>query len=371
MSPPIRVLCVDDSALVRQLLTHILDSDPGIEVVGVAPDPLVAREKIKRLDPDVLTLDIEMPKMDGLSFLEKLMRLRPMPVVMLSTLTQKGAEVSLRALEMGAVEVVPKPTQDLARVLPELSETIISAVKAAASARVRGRAPRSTSTTAPPTEERALAQRLSVDEVVKRKLSARAPGGPPIIAIGASTGGTEAIRQVLEGLPANLPPIAITQHIPPKFSGPFAARLDQTSALTVREAVDGMALSTGMAVVAPGGQHLGVERRGSGFVARVFDGPRVNRHQPSVDVLFRTVAQEAGSSAIGVLLTGMGDDGARGLLELREAGAPTIAQDEASSVVWGMPGEAVRLGGAVEVLGLDQVGRRLVALSLPGARRAS
>lgn len=376
MRRPVKVLCVDDSALMRKMLTTILSRDPDIEVVGVAPDPLIARERIKRLEPDVLTLDIEMPKMDGLTFLEKLMRLRPMPVVMVSSLTERGAEASLRALELGAVDVVAKPKEDLSRAFPELADALVRTVKGAATARVRatrgagsasgsaGRSPGRTGREAPapkgrPSHPRPSGLPASGHDPRSTTRPERMVG---IIAVGASTGGTEAIREVLSELPAEAPPVVIAQHIPPSFSGPFARRLDTYTALSVAEAEHGVWLEPGRAYVAPGDRHLLVERSGGRYRARLSDAPRVNRHRPSVDVLFGSVAEHAGPSAVGILLTGMGDDGARGLFTMREAGAFTIAQDELTSVVWGMPGEAVRLGAAWEVLPLWQVAARTIDL---------
>ncbi len=341
----IRVLIVDDSALVRQLLTEILDADPDIEVVGAAADPYIARDKIKQLNPDVLTLDVEMPRMDGLSFLENLMRLRPMPVVMVSSLTEKGADVTMAALELGAIDFVTKPRLDVERGLREYGGELIDKVKAAARARV------------------ACARR--------HELPART--GPIVgtyrttdrlIAIGASTGGTEAIRAVLQQFPPNAPAVVIAQHIPGGFSRAFAQRLDRESALTVYEASDGQPITPGHAYVAPGGFHLRVERSGARWFCRVGQDEPVNRHRPSVDVLFDSVASAAGKNAVAAILTGMGDDGARGMLALREAGAYTLAQDESSSVVWGMPGSAVRLGAATDVLPLEQVAGRLLERSL-------
>jgi two-component system chemotaxis response regulator CheB len=345
VSSKVRVLIVDDSALVRQMLTAILGREADIEVVGAASDPFDAREKIKGLNPDVLTLDIEMPRMDGLTFLGNLMRLRPMPVVMVSSLTERGAEVTLRALEIGAVDFVSKPKLDVSRGLEDYALEIVEKVRAAARARVRPFDPR---TEAVP------------EQASKRILSAGAAARPfrtthRILAIGASTGGTEAIKEVLLRLPADAPGTVITQHIPAAFSGAFAQRMNNSAAMTVCEAADGQQILPGHAYIAPGSHHLRVERDGARFVCRLDDGPAVNRHRPSVDVMFGSVAQNAGANAAGVLLTGMGADGARGLLELREAGAPTCAQDEASSVVWGMPGAAVKLGAAGDVLPLHAI----------------
>ena len=350
----VRVLVIDDSALVRKLLSAMLASDPGIEVVGTAPDPLVARDRIKQLDPDVLTLDVEMPRMDGLTFLENLMRLRPMPVVMVSSLTERGADVTLRALELGAVDFFTKPGSDLAGSLEASAAEVCAKVKAAALARPRRR-----------TAVRRLdvAPRLSADAVLPLSQTPGSRGGSPIIAIGASTGGTEAIRVVLETMPPDAPPIVVTQHIPAAFSGPFAARMDHCSAMRVCEARDGQPIQPGHAYVAPGSQHLLVMWDGARHVCRLHDGPPVNRHKPSVDVLFRSLAASAGAATVAVLLTGMGDDGARGLLELQQAGATTLVQDEESSVVWGMPGAAWKLGAASEMQPLDHIAARLLTLA--------
>ena len=353
----IRVLIVDDSALVRKLLTEMLSADRDIEVVGQAPDPFVAREKIKQLNPDVLTLDVEMPKMDGVTFLANLMRLRPMPVVMVSSLTESGADITLRALELGAVDFVTKPKVDLAAGLESYAEEICAKVKMAAGVKVR--------TLERVTERAAQAveAKLSADAVLaKGVMPTHLKTTEKIIAIGASTGGTEAIKEVLLGLPANAPGIVITQHIPEAFSGPFAARMNALAAMSVAEARDGDQILPGHCFIAPGGRHLLIERSGARFYCRINDGPPVNRHRPSVDVMFRSVAQQIGQNAIGVILTGMGDDGARGLLEMKEAGAPTMAQDEASSVVWGMPGEAVKLGAADAQWSLNKIAGKIMAL---------
>ncbi|TWI02823.1 two-component system chemotaxis response regulator CheB [Luteimonas cucumeris] len=344
-----RVLIVDDSAVVRQMLTEILSGDPAIEVVGAAADPLLAREKIKRLNPDVITLDVEMPRMDGLAFLENLMRLHPLPVVMISSLTERGADATLQALSLGAVDFVSKPRLDVARGLQDYAEEIIAKVKAAAHARVRPLARTSAPAVALSSSAPAPALRFRTTD--------------RLIAIGASAGGTEALRVVLEQMPADAPAIVMTQHIPAGFSHAFAERLDRHSAMAVREAGDGEAILPGHAYLPPGGKHLRVIRDGARWRCRIDDGPAVNRHKPAVDVLFRSVAANAGANAIGAILTGMGDDGARGLLEIAQAGAPTLVQDEASSVVWGMPGSAVRLGAAREIVPLERIATRLLELT--------
>jgi len=353
LEQPCRVLIVDDSAVVRQILTEILASDPGIEVVGTAADPLLAREKIKRLAPDVITLDVEMPRMDGLAFLENLMRLHPLPVVMISSLTERGADTTLQALALGAVDFVSKPKLDVTRGLQGYADEIIEKVKTASRSRVRAlvRAPVAPKLTLASTGT-PTAPRPSQFRTTDR-----------LIAIGASAGGTEALRVVLEGLPADAPAVVMTQHLPATFSTAFAERLDRHSAMPVREATDGEAVLPGHAYLPPGGKHLRVIRDGARWRCRIDDGPPVNRHKPAVDVLFQSVAQSAGANAIGVILTGMGDDGARGLLQLRQAGAPTLVQDEATSVVWGMPGAAFKLGAAEEQLPLEKIAERLLALS--------
>jgi two-component system chemotaxis response regulator CheB len=346
-----KVLIVDDSALIRQMLTEMLNSDPDLEVVGTAQDPFMAREKIKALNPDVMTLDVEMPRMDGVTFLANLMRLRPMPVVMVSTLTEQGADITLQALELGAVDFVSKPKMDIAHTLDDYAEEIIGKVKAAAKARVR---PLERSLPA------AMAETFSADVIPASARQLRTTDR--ILAIGASTGGTEAIKEILARLPADAPGTVITQHIPAAFSGPFAKRMNGISAMNVCEAQDGQPILTGHAYIAPGGRHLLVERSGARYICRLNDGPPVNRHRPSVDVMFRSVAQSAGANAVSVLLTGMGDDGAKGMQEMHDAGAPAIAQDEKSSVVWGMPGEAVKLGCVDEVVSLLKIPGRIVDL---------
>lgn len=338
----IKVLVVDDSALVRQLMTQLLEQDPGIEVVGAAADPYIAREKIKQLNPDVLTLDVEMPRMDGLTFLRNLMRLRPMPVVMVSTLTERGAQVTLDALSLGAVDFIAKPKLDVARGLTGYADVLIEKVRHAARARVFASVP-----------ERAAND--SATPAVAYRTTHR------LIAIGASTGGTEAIREVLAQMPADAPATVIAQHIPGAFSAPFAERLDRHSRMTVIHVEREQELLPGHAYVAPGGRHLRVFRSGARWHCRLGDDDPVRRHRPSVDALFESVAEHVGSNASAALLTGMGDDGARGLLALRKAGAATLAQDEASSVVWGMPGAAVALGAAQDTVPLAQVAQRLLA----------
>lgn len=351
---PIRVLVVDDSATMRGLISLALRRDPEIEVVATASNPLTARDSIKTHNPDVITLDVEMPRMDGITFLENLMRLRPMPVVMVSSLTQRGADVTLRALELGAIDFVAKPRIDIAGTLADYEAELIAKVKVAAGARVLPR------TVAP---SRVADERHSTSAVVPiLNVRSMLRTTDRIIAIGASTGGTEAIREVLAEMPPDAPAIVISQHIPAAFSKAFAERMNRSSAMAVCEAQDGQQILPGHAYIAPGDRHLLVERDGARYLCRLSTGPHVNRHRPSVDVMFRSVAQNVGPSALGVLLTGMGDDGARGLKEMMEAGAGTIAQDEASSVVWGMPGSAVKIGAAMHVLPLQRIGSQVLAL---------
>ncbi len=339
----VKVLIIDDSALVRRMLSEILGNAPDIEVVGTAPDPYVARDKIKRLEPDVLTLDVEMPRMDGLTFLANLMRLHPLPVVMISSLTEQGADTTLRALELGAVDFVAKPKLDLAAGLEAYAEEILGKVRTAARARVRSR-PRKDA----PAPIQARGHFRTTDR---------------IIGIGASTGGTEAVREILQALPPGMPGIVITQHIPAAFSASFAQRLDSHSALKVAEARDGQQILPGHAFVAPGDAHLEVARDGARYLCRVHDSPPVNRHRPSVEVTMRSMARNVGRNGIGLMLTGMGADGAEGLGEMRRAGAHILAQDERTSVVWGMPGEVVKRGYAHEVLPLGAIAARLVELA--------
>jgi two-component system chemotaxis response regulator CheB len=342
----IKVLVIDDSALIRKLLKDILSTARDIEVVGTAPDPYIAREKIKSLNPDVLTLDVEMPKMDGISFLSNLMRLRPMPVVMISSLTEKGADVTLQALELGAIDFISKPKLDLSEGLASYSSEIIDKVRVASKANVRAYS----------SVKLIPNQKLSADAILKPTRTKKPfKTTDKIIAIGASTGGTEAIKEVLIELPANCPGIVITQHIPESFSKPFAERMNSCSALTVFEATDGQQILAGHVYIAPGDRHMVIERSGARYVCRLHDGPPVNRHRPSVDVMFRSIALNVGANALGVLLTGMGCDGAHGLKEMHEAGSPTIIQDEKTSVVWGMPGEAYKLGVVDKIEPIDKI----------------
>jgi two-component system chemotaxis response regulator CheB len=338
----IRVLIVDDSAIVRKILSEALSDEPDIEVVGSAPDPYVARDKIVSLAPDVLTLDIEMPRMDGLTFLRKLMQFHPLPVVVISSLAQPSCRIALKALETGAVEVLAKPGGPYS--VGELRHGLAEKVRCAAAARVRKAAHDQCATAAAPAPASSVA--LSPET---------------ILAIGASTGGTEAIAAVLSHLPASIPGTLITQHIPPEFSRAFANRLNETCPMEVREARDGDSLRPGLALVAPGDFHMVARKAGAHFFVNVKTGPRVCYQRPSVDVLFHSVAEVAGARAVGVLLTGMGSDGAQGLLKMRQAGARTIAQDEASCVVFGMPREAIALGAAEQIASLRSIPEAILA----------
>ncbi|RJG01204.1 protein-glutamate methylesterase/protein-glutamine glutaminase [Noviherbaspirillum sedimenti] len=351
-----KVLIVDDSALIRSVMKEIINSQPDMEVVGAAPDPLVARELIKQTHPDVLTLDVEMPKMDGLDFLEKLMRLRPMPVVMVSSLTERGSEITMRALELGAVDFVTKPKISIQHGMLEYTELITEKIRTASRARVKAAAPRAPAG------------------------SAHAPAGLPLlrnpltsseklIIIGASTGGTEAIKDFLLQMPSDCPGILITQHMPEGFTRSFAKRLDSLCRISVSEAAGDERILPGHAYIAPGHSHLLLARSGANYVTRLDQGPPVNRHRPSVDVLFRSAAVCAGKNAVGVILTGMGKDGAQGMLEMKHAGAYNLAQDEASCVVFGMPREAIAVGAADEVAALAELpGRVLHHLASQGSR---
>lgn len=343
MVTKIRVLVVDDSALVRSLLSEIINREPDMRCVGAASDPLVAREMIRELAPDVITLDVEMPRMDGIDFLGKLMRLRPMPVLMVSTLTERGAEVTLRALELGAVDFVAKPRVGVADGLRQLAEDICTKLRTAAQARVR-RLP----IPAASTPQRPAAPglgRLSTEK---------------IIFIGASTGGTEATRELLMGLPPDAPAVVITQHMPPGFTRSYAARLDSLCRIRIKEAADGDRILPGHGYIAPGGLHLTVERSGANYLARVRDGDAINRHKPSVEALFESAARVVGPNALGVMLTGMGADGAKAMKAMRDAGSYNICQDEASCVVFGMPREAIAQGAAHEVLPLQRIAPALL-----------
>lgn len=357
MAKKIKVLIVDDSALVRQVLTSILESSDKIEVVGTASDAMFAREKIKRFNPDVITLDVEMPKMDGLTFLQNIMRLRPMPVVMISSMTEEGADTTLDALEIGAIDYIAKPKTDMQKGLEEYADTIISKVVMAASAR--------------PREYKHKRSVLKVcanntaDEIIRKKpVNSSFKVTQKIIAIGASTGGTEAIKEILESLPAEAPAIVISQHIPAYFSRSFAERINKVSDLNVCQPYDGMKIMPGCVYISPGDKHLIIKPGGSDYICTLNDGPPVNRHKPSVDVMFRSLSQSAGPNAMGILLTGMGSDGAQGLLEMNQQGAYTVCQDEDTSVVWGMPGAASKLGAADKELALGKISAEIMRFSI-------
>ncbi len=359
---PLRVVVVDDSALVRSVLTALINRCPDLSVVGTASDPYEARETIRALNPDVITLDVEMPRMNGLEFLEKLMRLRPMPVVMVSTLTERGAQTTLQALELGAVDFVAKPVLSQRAGLEALAEEITQKIRAAAGARIGRRPVAVPAGAAGPQMAQGAGPGASMASAAALR---RAPGAPVryadrLLAIGASTGGTEALREVLSALPADFPGIVIAQHMPAGFTASFAARLDSLCALRVTEARDNERIEQGHAYIAPGGRHLAVERLGTGWVTRVLDTEPVNRHRPSVDVLFRSVAQAAGARAMGMMLTGMGADGATAMRVMRDSGCHNLVQDEASCVVFGMPREAIAAGAAHEVLPLAAMARRLI-----------
>ena len=344
----IKVLCVDDSALIRSLMTEIINGQPDMVVVATASDPLIARDLVKQHNPDVMTLDVEMPRMDGLEFLEKLMRLRPMPVVMVSSLTARGSESALRALELGAVDFVTKPRIDIRDGLLGYADLIAGKIRIAATARLR------------PTRRAAMGgSPLTVVEA--SLLHSPLVSTEKLIIVGASTGGTEAIREVLQPLPPDSPGIMIAQHMPAGFTHSFAERLNSLCRIVVSEAVQGERILPGHAYIAPGGFHLSLVRSGANYVAQVDLAPPVNRHRPSVDVLFDSAARHAGKNAIGVILTGMGRDGADGLLRMRQAGSYTLAQDEASCVVFGMPREAIALGAAHEVVPLQEMSQRVMA----------
>ncbi len=355
MKPKIRVIVVDDSALVRSLLAEIINRQSDMECIGTANDPLIAREMIREQNPDVITLDVEMPRMDGIDFLGRLMRLRPMPVLMISTLTERGAEVTMKALELGAVDFVAKPRVGVAGGLNELATQIVDKIRVAAGAHVRrlpgrgvgaGPADGAAQGVAAPASAAALLGRVSTEK---------------LICIGASTGGTEAIREVLVHLPADSPAIVITQHMPPGFTTSFAARLNSLCQITVKEAAHGERILPGHAYIAPGGKQFHVARSGANYVAVVDDGPPVNRHKPSVEVLFKSAAAVVGRNAYGIMLTGMGADGAAAMREMKDAGSYNYVQDEASCIVFGMPREAIAHGAADEVLPLTQIAPALIA----------
>jgi two-component system chemotaxis response regulator CheB len=346
----IKVLIIDDSALVRQTLFDILSADPEIEVTGMAADPYIAAAKINEQTPDVITLDVEMPKMDGLTFLRKLMSQHPIPVVIISTLTERGTDTALQALELGAVEVVAKPKINTRELLSAVSAELCEKIKIASIAFVKRKASSITET------HGQIVPKLSADAMMRRStMQSMIQTTEVVIAVGASTGGTEALKTLLMAMPVDAPAIVIVQHMPEMFTKQFAVRLDTICAINVKEAEDGDAVLPGQALIAPGNKHMLLKRSGARYHVEVKEGPLVNRHRPAVDVLFRSVARYAGKNALGVIMTGMGDDGAKGLLEMKEAGAYTIAQDEKSCVVFGMPKEAIKLNAAKEILPLHQI----------------
>ncbi|MDM4766910.1 chemotaxis response regulator protein-glutamate methylesterase [Pelomonas sp. SE-A7] len=361
----IKVMVVDDSAVVRQVLGGLLDRAPGIELLHAVSDPLMAIERMKTQWPDVIVLDVEMPRMDGITFLRKLMAERPTPVVICSTLTEKGAQTTMEALSAGAVAIVTKPKLDLKNFLQSNASELISAVRSAAGANVSRLAARAT---APPPQART---KNTADVILPPASEARAMAQTTekVVAIGTSTGGTQALEEVLTALPRVSPGIVIVQHMPEKFTAAFAARLDQICEITVKEAVHGDRVAPGRALIAPGGKHMLLKRNGAQYFVEVVDGPVVNRHRPSVDVLFRSVARCAGANALGIIMTGMGDDGAAGLLEMHQAGALTVAQDEASCVVFGMPKEAIKRGGVDKIVPLSAIEREIQAVSSKGGLR--
>jgi two-component system, chemotaxis family, protein-glutamate methylesterase/glutaminase len=351
----VRVLIVDDSAVVRQTLTSILESDSLIEVMGSASDPFFAAKKIQSEIPDVITLDIEMPRMDGLTFLKKIMSQHPIPVVVISSLTAEGTETGMKALEYGAVEIITKPQMNTKQFIEESKIRICDAVKAAGMSRIK----RKTYT------EITVAPKLSADAVIPdaKPSNAMIKTTETVIAVGASTGGTDALQVFLQDMPLDCPGIVIVQHMPEFFTRSFANRLNEICKITVKEAENGDSVIRGRALIAPGNHHMLLKRSGARYYVEVKDGPLVNRHRPSVDVLFRSTARYAGKNAIGAIMTGMGDDGAKGLLEMKEAGASTIAQDEKSCVVFGMPNEAIKLGAADKVLPLDQIAQMVIKMA--------
>ncbi|MBI5524372.1 MAG: chemotaxis response regulator protein-glutamate methylesterase [Desulfarculus sp.] len=353
MAQIIKVLVVDDSALIREFLRSTLATQPDMRV-ATAADPYLARDKILRERPDVITLDIEMPRMDGLTFLHKLMAAYPTPVVMFSSRTQSGAEATMKALALGAVDFVAKPALNLREKLPALASEIVEKVRAAAGAQVRRHQ------VSP--EALRVPDKIEVDQVVALTKSPPRPGGPQVVLMGASTGGTVALEQVLCRLPADSPPIAVVQHMPEHFTLAFANRLNDRAQINIAEAKDGLLLSPGHCLIAAGGRHLLLERGAGGYVARVKDGPPVNRHKPSVDVLFRSAVGAAGPNAVAVIMTGMGDDGAKGMKDLHDAGALTIAQNEETCTVYGMPKMAVQMGAADRVVPLERIAPLLMGL---------
>ncbi len=358
MSIKTKVMIVDDSALVRQVITHAISRDPSIEVIATAQDPIFALEKLKNQWPDVIVLDIEMPRMDGLTFLKKIMAEHPTPIIICSSLAEKGAQVTMEALASGAVSIITKPKIDLKAFLQDSANDIVANIKAAARANMK--AVRQIASAAHPTLSR---PKLSADVMLpSTHTGARMYGTTDkLIAIGTSTGGTQALEAVLTRLPAVSTGIVIVQHMPERFTAMFAERLNNLCQIEVREGKDGDRVRAGLALIAPGGKHMLLKRSGAQYYVEVRDGPLVNRHKPSVDVLFRSVAQVAGKNALGIIMTGMGDDGARGLKEMHDTGAQTIAEDESSCVVFGMPKEAIKLGAAAKVIPLETIPKEIIA----------
>jgi two-component system chemotaxis response regulator CheB len=346
----IRVLVVDDSAVVRQTLSQILSADPAIEVIGTACDPFVAAERMREQAPDVITLDIEMPRMDGLTFLQKIMSQHPIPVIICSSLAEQGAQSTLKALEYGAVDIIAKPRVGSKQFLEESSVTLCQAVKAAAEARLRVLTP-----------SRAVEPKLTADAILSRATGAMVETTEKVVVIGASTGGTEALRALLEVLPPDAPGMVIVQHMPEVFTRAFANRLDGLCRISVKEAESNDTVLRGRALIAPGNHHTLLKRSGARYYVDIKDGPLVSRHRPSVDVLFRSAARYAGRNAVAVIMTGMGDDGASGMLEMKQAGAATIAQDEATSVVFGMPNEAIKRGAVDSILPLEAIAASILS----------
>lgn len=350
--PKIKVLIVDDSALVRQTLSDIISSDPELEVIGMAQDPVVAVQKISEQAPDVITLDVEMPRMDGITFLQKIMAQHPIPVVMCSSLTEKGSETALRAMEFGAVDIITKPKMGTKQFIEESRIRICDSIKAAAVSRIR-----------PVRAIREVSPKYSADVIMEApNAGAMVQTTEKIVAVGASTGGTEALSAFLQMLPGDSPGIVIVQHMPEHFTAAFAKRLNSICRVTVKEGENNDSVVRGHVLIAPGNKHMLLKRSGARYYVEVKDGPLVSRHRPSVDVLFRSAARYAGKNAVGIIMTGMGDDGAHGMKEMHDAGAKTIAQDEASCVVFGMPGEAIKLGGVDKVLPLEKIAAEMLRL---------
>ncbi|MFH0733493.1 MAG: chemotaxis response regulator protein-glutamate methylesterase [bacterium] len=350
MQKKITVLIVDDSAIVRQTLAELLSSDPAIEVIGTASDPYVAAQKMERIIPDVITLDVEMPKMDGLTFLRKIMEQQPIPVVICSSLTANGSETALKALEYGAVEIITKPKMGTKQFFEESRIHICDVVKAASMVNVKRRI-----------DFQLVQPKLTADAIIAKSTNkSMIETTEKVVVVGASTGGTEALRIFLEAFPLDSPGIVVVQHMPENFTSAFAKRLDSYSKISVKEAENGDSVIRGRALIAPGNHHILLKRNGARYFVEVKDGPLVSRHRPSVDVLFRSAARYAGKNAIGVIMTGMGDDGAKGMFEMKEAGAYNIAQDEKTSVVFGMPNEAVKLGGVDKILPLQEISGNVI-----------